>query len=238
MINIGMDTPHISGVPLKDRENYNYKPNDRNTHTISVKEKLNTAEYAIAPSPMYPGLEKEVLVQPNKLFNFTNEYDKDLCKLFGDKCLSPNYGRYYNYKDKKYRGNQFGVRYNRNRIFNRPLYYQSYKNNELTNPESHSIIKPSPYFDYTSPERVRAAEITNNDMIVNDVWYLSHPYFNTRADTVAASSKWTQMPVTEIPYPIEKFGTGINYDLVYLVIGILLIIAVYSFIFCPKSIKK
>lgn len=190
-----MNTPHISGVALP-----NINANNNIPFIFGPKQTLQVDNASIAPAPCDKLEEPVRLVHPYKLFNFTNEYDKDISKLYGDPCLSPDYSRMYNWKDRKYRGNQFGVRYDTRKIWQRPQYYQKYENKEQTLPV---VIKPSPYYDLNANNN--DTDIINNRQDIYDEYYRSHPYFYYRY-TNTTDPKWLEKPFVQLPFSIENFA--------------------------------
>ena len=200
-----MDTPHISPIGVPKKEEYNNNHND--AITLGTTRKFSTNSNAIAPSDMSQG-DREQLVHPYKLFNFTNEKTKDISNLFGDQCLSPNYGRLHNFKDKKYRGNQFGVRYDYNKIHNRPNYHFKYNNSRL-HAQYPQVVKKDPWFNFnwgTHEGRNPSIDIINNRQDLHKNNWKSHPYFYYRDQTNPGSC---EKPIFTMPHFLEGFK---NYD--------------------------
>jgi len=193
-----MDTPHISPRPVEKKEVYNNNMND--AMTLGINRKFSTNKNAIAPKHKS---EKEILVHPYKLFNFTNEYCKDISQLYNDPCLSPNYSASHNFKDKKYRGNQFGVRYNRNKIFNRPTYDMKYHNSQLLT-QYPLLVKNDPWFAYNwqGNQENPSLALTNNRQDIYKNEFLSHPYFYYRDESNSATC---EKPIVQIPHFLEGF---------------------------------
>jgi len=186
--------------------------------------KFSTNKNAIAPKTVDM---PQVLVHPYKLNNFRNEYTKDISNLFCDPCLSPEYERLYNIKDKKYRGNQFGVRYFPTEIFNRDKYNFSYSNERLHR-QYPEIVKNDPWFKSNWSAASgnigpldESDNITNNKENVNDNDYLSHPYYYYRS----VQKETCRDPITEMPNFLERFTNKTNdwVWVLYLIMPLILI---------------
>jgi len=203
-----MDTPHISARPVPKKEVFNNNPND--AMTLGINRKYTTNQNAIAPKHKP---EKQMLVHPYKLQNFTNEYCKDISLLYNDPCLIPDYSITHNIKDKKYRGNQFGVRYNRNKIFNRPTYDQKYSNSRLL-AQYPLLSGTNPWFQYNwannqqnQSDYNQSLTLTNNRQDVYRNYFKSHPYFYYRDQT---SDKFCEQPITQVGHMLEGFSINGN----------------------------
>ena len=217
-----MDIPHISPKPINKKERHNNDQND--AITLGTVRKFTTNRNAIAPKHI---IMKEKLVHPYKLFNFTNEYDKDISKLYNDPCLNPNYFRSRNIKDRKYRGNQFGVRYFRNEIFNRPTYHMNYSNSRL-NAKYPVVVKDDPWFKYNWS--VNQGEVdsdvikeTNNYQDVTRNFFKSHPYFYYRAQN---NTEFCEKPIVQLPHFLERFEVNGNklFNYSWIIIVLLLVL--------------
>lgn len=196
-----MDTPHISPIGVPKKEEHNNNHND--AITLGTTRKFTTNRNAIAPSDMSQG-DKPRYVHPYKLFNFTNEKFKDVSNLDNDKCLSPDYGKNHNFKDRNYRGNQFGVRYDVNKIFHRPNYNFQYSNSRLMR-QYPQMVKNDPWFKYNwsnGNEVNPTINIINNrqDLYKNN--WRSHPYFYYRDQTNTDSC---ENPIFTMPHFLEGF---------------------------------
>jgi hypothetical protein len=215
-----MNSPHISPVPTGKREEQNSNQND--VDTIGLGKRFRTTNKAIGPEHWE---ERQNLVHPYKFNNFRNEKVKDITCLENDPCLARiDYGRFYNRKDRKYRGNDFGVRYDYNGIFNRPKYYFQYNNSRM-NKQFPQIAKHDPWFAYNWGKIVNPdIGIINNRQDVYNNWWESAPYFYYR-DQVNEGS--CEKPIFTMPHFLEGFE---NYNdkawMVYLLIPIILVILV------------
>lgn len=229
-----MDQPHIASVPLPLYEKDNYRPNDSKTWNISKK--TNTNANAMAPSSCNKLNVPYRMIQPNKLQNFTNEYDKDISKLYNDPCLNPNYSRLYNWKDRKFRGNQFGVRYDWNKIWGRSKYYQKYDVKDI-NKELPFVIKPSPWYNFNDgqPQTILKQngdiDIINNRQDVYNVNYQSYPYYYYKYTNATPESKWLEKPFVQLPYFVENFGINNVNSIINLIVLVVVIILLIRYLY-------
>lgn len=218
-----MNTPHISAIGIPKTERMNNNQND--AITLGQTRKFNTNQNAISPTPTKD--EAQLLVHPYKLNNFRNEYTKDVSNIFCDPCLSPEYERLYNIKDRRYRGNQFAPRHFNNDIFNRNKYNFIYKNTRL-NQQYPVIMKKDPWFQANWSSSTgdltplsESDNIINNRQDINNANFQSHPYYFYRG----VHKENCNLPIVQLPHFLEQFANNTNNKawILYIIMPLILI---------------